>query len=102
MPGGRIRCSDCLKCRPCRLDCPAKKIHMRGHYWKDWRGHVQDEDEDSFFDILISQAEENDNRAIENEIELSHMAKWFRRCFVLLIYSITLSLSGQLTVDLQL
>lgn len=71
-----------------------RKFHSRGHFWRDWKGHL--EDKDKLHVVLASQAEENDARIDTNEAELDRLAVKFRLCFNLFFWSVCLSIGGQL------
>jgi hypothetical protein len=72
-----------------------RRFHVRGHYWREWEGHI--EDRDSLFAVLESQAAENDQRIDNNENELDRMARNFLCCFILVFWSICFNLGGQLS-----
>lgn len=69
-------------------------FHTRGHFWRDWKGHLQDSD--LFLDVLISQASENDARIEANEIHLDRMAKKTKLSFFMLVYSVLFNISAQI------
>jgi hypothetical protein len=69
-------------------------FHSCGHYWEDWKGHV--DDGDALIDVLISQAEENDERIRFNEDVLERSAKKFRMCYWLQIYAVCFFFGGQI------
>ncbi len=71
-----------------------RNFHVRGHFWRDWKGHIDDGDILAY--ALEAQANENDARLINNESELARMAKNFRHCFNLLFWSVCLNLGGQI------
>ena len=64
----------------------SRDFHCRGHFWRDWEGHV--EDHDTLYVTLVSQCEENDERIIVNEEELKRSASSFRTAFVLAAWSL--------------
>jgi hypothetical protein len=71
-----------------------RSFHTRGHYWRDWKGHI--DDNDSFFDVIASQASENDDRILENEAVLENSANNFRRTFYIAFWILMFNLGAQL------
>ncbi len=63
-----------------------RKFEVRGHFWRDWAGHV--ETDDSLVDVLISQAKENDVRIDLNEKALVKSARIIKWAFYLFVSSL--------------
>lgn len=63
-------------------------FHIRGHRWKDWKGHV--EDKDTVLQVLISQAEENDKRIEENLSNLKGLGRHTKGAMVLTLVCLLL------------
>ena len=70
-----------------------RRFHVTGHFWTDWADHVSDGDD--LIDVLISQAEENDERIIYNDNVLEKSAYSFRQCFVGLVIVLCFFLGSQ-------
>lgn len=77
-----------------------KKFHVCGHYWRDWKGHL--EDNDKLIDVLISQAAENDERIIFNEVRLSSSARKAKISMFLLGSAALTALTGQILIQTSL
>ncbi|WP_165929249.1 hypothetical protein [Shimia isoporae] len=60
--------------------CLPRDFHIRGHWWRDWEGHIDDGDE--LFLALSSQAQENDLRIDENYRALKKAGASMKRAFV--------------------
>lgn len=69
-------------------------FHVLGHTWAQWKGHVEDNDE--IKDVLITQAEENDNRIIDNRASLKRRSFWLSVSITILVYSQVFIISGQI------
>lgn len=67
-------------------------FHIRGHKWEDWKDHVTDGD--TLDDVLISQAEENDDRISQNTRQLESAARSLRGAFALFFFSICFIIGG--------
>jgi hypothetical protein len=76
-----------------------RKFHIRGHRWIYWVEHVSDDDD--FEVVLISQAEENDERIKYNFSRLEESAFHFRISLRIAFASIVLFILGQLIVIYQ-
>lgn len=70
-----------------------RKFHIRGHYWRDWKGHVDDSDE--FVATLVSQAEENDLRIDFNELALERAATNFTLGFLIALLGFGVLIFGE-------
>jgi len=54
-----------------------RSYHSRGHFFADWEGHITEND--SYYEAVVSQAKENDQRIIFNEgirKEAAKKTKW--------------------------
>lgn len=71
-----------------------KNFHITGHYWREWKPHVTDNDD--FVSVLISQAEENDTRIDYNEKKLSEIAENFKKSFICLILVLSFFAGSQI------
>jgi len=69
-------------------------FHNRGHRWTDWQGHVLEND--NFWEVLVTQAEENTDRINFNEGRLERSAVHFRVSFMFALLSIVVFALGQL------
>ncbi|MGR3635118.1 MAG: hypothetical protein ACU0BK_04245 [Shimia sp.] len=59
--------------------CMPRDFHIRGHWFRDWKGHI--DDNDRLIDALSSQAKENDDRIDKNYAALKVAGKSTRRAF---------------------
>ena len=60
----------------CILSALPQKFHVKGHYYKDWAGHI--DDEDNLFQCYSSQGLENDERIQRNEDSLEKAGRVFK------------------------
>ncbi len=74
-----------------------KRFHILGHRWNDWKDHVVEGD--SLIDVLISQAEENDQRIIHNFNVLDRSARRFLWTVRLLIFAFIIMILGQVSCN---
>ena len=88
-----------LSCLAVSLTLP-RRFHVAGHFWEDWKGHVVEGDQ--LVDVLISQAEENDDRIRFNDLELNRSARKFTFCFICLIVIVSFLVGSQLGAFLAL
>jgi hypothetical protein len=73
--------------------CLPRDFHVRGHFWSDWYGHI--EDNDTLYSAIASQAQENDNRLRENDETLRQSARTLRKAFVIAVYSLCFLIGAQ-------
>lgn len=73
-----------------------KGFHVRGHYWRDWEGYI--EDGDDLLSVIISQGRENNDRINTIESELSRTGERFKYLFYLVVWITIFVLSGQFSV----
>jgi len=60
--------------------CMPRNFHIRGHWWREWKGHI--EDNDRLIEAITSQAAENDKRIDDNYSALEKAGTSTRRAFV--------------------
>lgn len=65
-----------------------RRFHVRGHYWKEWKGHL--DDRDTLEVALTSQAEENDDRIRFNEKNLEKCGSEFFLSFLVAALSVAI------------
>ncbi|MDZ7909734.1 MAG: hypothetical protein U5N10_16985 [Gemmobacter sp.] len=75
-----------------------RHFYNRGHLWENWCGHVHDND--SIWEVLVSQAEENDVRINYNIKSLEESAVHFKVSFMFSLVSISVFALGQLFASL--
>lgn len=71
-----------------------RSFHVRGHYWSEWKGHI--EDKDKYIDVIQSQAEENDARIRCNYKLLEKSAKRYRWAYTLALWTSCFFVGSQL------
>jgi hypothetical protein len=68
-------------------------FHIRGHRWADWKPHV--DENDKYDEVVISQAEENDERIRVNFEILKESAAHFSLSFAISFFSLLVAIIGQ-------
>lgn len=74
--------------------CMPRSFYIRGHTWKDWRGHI--DDRDTYVLAVASQAAENDDRIQENFAALKRSGSMMKVSYFLAFYSILFLIGAEL------
>ncbi|CUH77275.1 hypothetical protein TRM7557_01292 [Tritonibacter multivorans] len=71
-----------------------RRFYVRGHNWKDWVGHI--DENDTFYDAISSQAEENDYRIEQNLKDMANLARTQKQALTFSAYCLVFFVFGQL------
>ncbi|WP_282077805.1 hypothetical protein [Epibacterium ulvae] len=71
-----------------------RRFHVRGHYWRDWEGHITEGD--SYYDAISAQAAENDIRLDENFASMERVGERHRKILKAIPYPLFLCLGTQI------
>ncbi|KCV81018.1 hypothetical protein ATO10_14489 [Actibacterium atlanticum] len=67
-----------------------RSFHIPGHRWECWKEHVADNDD--YYSVLISQAEENDIRITDNFASLDESASQFRNAMSVVVFTFLMTI----------